>query len=459
MELFSTTRGIPIVSREAMPQIERYDDVRLSQTPTIKIPSPSSSAKDELRGAVAWGVRNNLPGQMIEQVRRNPLLSAAMEFKSLLMCGNGIIPVLRTQDGDKWHDVPCYEYPEVNEFLEENDVNGWFAEQCLDQAVFNNAFAAIVYDPSVKKITELHHLEAYFSRWEEADPQTGVVKHHFYSNQWEVGTPAEDVLISRVLPPHYTTRALRYITGLEKDPRGIYTHTKERRFVVPVQLPSLGKPYYARAWWQSLADSGWLDFVQEIPEYKRALLKNATILKYHVKIHSEFWRHYYAKTGATSEQQKLQAQQAFFNNLDKFLSNNKNSGLSFISEQMRDGNEQQNAITIEPIKNEAGTGGEMLADLEEVSNILAYGMGVHPSLIGASPGKNKSINGTEARELFIIKQGLLAPIRERLLRPLYVIKRFNGWPDALHFKIANLELTTLDENTGARRVISQPMID
>ena len=198
--------------------------------------------------------------------------------------------------------------------------------------------------------------------------------------------------------------------------------------------------------------------MQEIPEYKRALLKNATILKYHVQLHSEFWRNYYAKVGATTEEQKRDAQRSVLESLDKFLSNNKNSGLSFISESFRDGNAQHSSITITPIKNESGQGGELLADLEEVSNILAYGMGVHPSLIGASPGKNKSINGTEARELFIIKQGLLEPIRERLLRPLYVVKRFNGWPDDLHFAVQNLELTTLDENTGARRVISQPAV-
>lgn len=455
-ELYSTTLGMPIIGQGVVPHIERYDDVRLSQTPTLPINAPTS---EPLRGAVSWGLHNNLPGQMIEQVRRNPLLSAAMEFKSLLMCGNGIIPVKRIQDGDKWREVPCYEYAEVNEFLEENDLNGWFAEQCLDQTVFNNAFSSIVYNPTQKRITELHHLEAYFSRWEEANPQTGEIEHHFYSNQWELGSPSTDVLVSRVLPSHYTTHALRCITGLATDPQRRWKPSHEQRFIVPVQLPSLGRPYYSRAWWQSLADSGWLDFVHEIPEYKRALLKNATVLKYHVKLHSDFWRNYYAKTGASNEKQKEEAQRVFFESLDKFLSNNKNSGLSFISEQLRDGNTQQPSITIESIKNETGTGGEMLADLEEVSNILAYGMGVHPSLIGASPGKNKSINGTEARELFIIKQGLLAPIRERLLRPLYVVKRFNGWPDALHFRIANLELTTLDENTGAKRVISQPAID
>ena len=456
-----TTNGVPLI-RSLEKIVERYDDVRLTRTPLITIPTTAvaegaSEAPEELRGAVSWGVRNDLPGAMIEQVRGNPLLSAAMEFKSSLMCGNGVIPVRRIQENGRWRNVPCYDYPEVNEFLEENDVNGWFAEQCLDQTVFNNTFAAVELSASRDKIIGLHHLEAYFSRWEEANPETGAVEHHFYSNTWEGGTPA-DVLVTRVLPPHYTARVLRYLAGLETDSTGFYKPSDALRYVVPVHLPSLGRPYYSRAWWQSLSDSGWLEFVQEIPEYKRALLKNATILKYHVQLHSEFWRNYYAKVGATTEEQKRDAQKSVLESLDKFLSNNKNSGLSFISESFRDGNAQHASISITPIKNESGQGGELLADLEEVSNILAYGMGVHPSLIGASPGKNKSINGTEARELFIIKQGLLEPIRERLLRPLYVVKRFNGWPDDLHFAVQNLELTTLDENTGARRVISQPAV-
>ena len=100
-------------------------------------------------------------------------------------------------------------------------------------------------------------------------------------------------------------------------------------------------------------------------------------------------------------------------------------------------------------------GGEYLEDSGEVSNMIAYTLGVHPSLIGASPGKTSSMSGTDKRELFIIKQALLKPIRDRILRPLYLVKRINGWPEEIHFAIPNIELTTLDKNkTGTETKIS-----
>ena len=78
--------------------------------------------------------------------------------------------------------------------------------------------------------------------------------------------------------------------------------------------------------------------------------------------------------------------------------------------------------------------------------MMAYTLGVHPSLIGATPGKNSGFSGTDKRELFIIKQALLKPIRDRLLRPLYLIKAINNWPKDIYFTIPNIELTTLDKN-------------
>ena len=85
-------------------------------------------------------------------------------------------------------------------------------------------------------------------------------------------------------------------------------------------------------------------------------------------------------------------------------------------------------------------------------------MGVHPSLQGASPGKSKNINGTEARELFIIKQSLMKPVRELLIQPLKIVKAINGWPADIDFIIPNIMLTTLDKNTGAEKQIGNEQI-
>ena len=107
-------------------------------------------------------------------------------------------------------------------------------------------------------------------------------------------------------------------------------------------------------------------------------------------------------------------------------------------------------ILITPLDN-ALKGGEYIEDSEETSNTLSYGMGVHPSIIGSSPGKNKSINGTEARELFIITQALMKSFQEATLEPLYFAKRLNGWPEDIHFSVTNVQLTTLDKGTGATK--------
>jgi hypothetical protein len=85
-------------------------------------------------------------------------------------------------------------------------------------------------------------------------------------------------------------------------------------------------------------------------------------------------------------------------------------------------------------------------------------MGVHPSLQGASPGKSKTINGTEARELFIIKQALTKPLRQALLLPLYIVKAMNGWDRDIHFVIPNIMLETLDKGTGATKNIGNQKI-
>ena len=107
-------------------------------------------------------------------------------------------------------------------------------------------------------------------------------------------------------------------------------------------------------------------------------------------------------------------------------------------------------IIIKPIESFI-KGGEYIEDSEEATNVISNAMGVHPSLQGASPGKNKTINGTEARELFNMKQALMKPLRDLILQPLNVVKAINGWDPDIDFVIPHMQLTTLDKNTGAEK--------
>ena len=97
-------------------------------------------------------------------------------------------------------------------------------------------------------------------------------------------------------------------------------------------------------------------------------------------------------------------------------------------------------------------GGEWNEDSEEVSNIVSFAMQTHSSLIGSTPGKNKgSFSGTDKRELFLMKQAMMKPYRDRLMRPLTVIKRFNGWDKDIVFNIPDIEFTSLDQNKSGKQ--------
>lgn len=177
-------------------------------------------------------------------------------------------------------------------------------------------------------------------------------------------------------------------------------------------------------------------------------------LKYHIEFRDDYFEYIFDREGITEEKAKRERITTEFTNLNNFLSDAKNSGKSVISFfDKSDQGELSSRMKIKTLENPL-RGGEYIQDSEEASNILCYAMGVHPSIIGAAPGKNKAINGTEARELFIIKQALMQPFRDRILRPLYVIKALNNWPKEVHFAIPNLQLTTLDRGKGSEKNIS-----
>ena len=95
-------------------------------------------------------------------------------------------------------------------------------------------------------------------------------------------------------------------------------------------------------------------------------------------------------------------------------------------------------------------GGDFIEDTEEASNMGYYAQGVHPSLIGATPGKTKgSFSGRDQRELFTMKQSLDVVIRQILMEPYFVIRYFNGWLKT-KFDIPVIMLTTLDKKTDAK---------
>lgn len=74
-------------------------------------------------------------------------------------------------------------------------------------------------------------------------------------------------------------------------------------------------------------------------------------------------------------------------------------------------------------------------------------MDVHPSLIGATPGKNSnSLSGSNIREIFIMKQSLSKPIAYLALQWWPAVRKINGWDKNLEIVIQDSLFTTLDNS-------------
>ena len=418
------------------------------------------STKKKYRGIVVWGANNMLPAELLDKIYSNPIVSSAMEFKSLLTFGDGIMPIRKKVVNGKLQIEPVLDNKEINTFFENNDINGYLLEQATDLQAFYNIFPEIILNNETSpKVVQLNHKEATFSRWEVMNPANGQIENHFYSAKWGETDVPDDVVATPVLSKDNPIMDLKYRLGIEVDPLKKVKKSADRRFIIPITFPSPGRFYYRKPYWISIIESGWHEFAQKIPEFKMALLNNGMVIKYHIEIHPKFFAKLYAEKKANTDPEKKKARTEWYTKLNDFLSKPENAGKIFTSEyELNEKNEPIQMVKITPLNNEY-KGGEYLGDLEEVYNILSYGMQVHPSMIGSQPGKNKTINGTEARELWIIKQAMLKPFRDRLLFPLYLVKAINKWPDDIYFTIPNIELTTLDQGTGAKKTISQPALE
>ena len=176
--------------------------------------------------------------------------------------------------------------------------------------------------------------------------------------------------------------------GLLPNEKGTKEIVKDRRFIHNIRIATPGRFYYSKPYWWSVFVSGWYDFGNAIPIFKKALIKNQMALRYIVYIKEDFWGKLYADEKITNEADQAVRRETFLQDMNDFLAGEENAGKGFVSHFRYDrvkGFEDKDIIinTLDSFFK----GGEYIEDSEEVSNTICYGMNVHPSIIGAAPGK------------------------------------------------------------------------
>jgi hypothetical protein len=404
--------------------------------------------KKGFRGYVPWGTDNEQPYLVLEKIRDDEVMSSNMWFNITCAYGRGF---QATEDGEPVLSKN-YKNEEVKKFFRRNNMIKFWAEQFTDIKHFQFSVLVVIVDAEGNKIVQVRHKEAINCRFETCNDD-GDIEHIFYAD-WKKNPKDEEVDAFPLLDLDDPVGDLMVRLGKEEDPttgKKLAT-VKDRIFAIVNKIPTAGEKYYPFPYYAATFNSGWFDIKQMVPTAKKAKMRNGMFLRFIIYLHKDYFTKLYEAEKITDPKKKKERQTLEMNNIKNFLANEENAGKQWTSSYYIDPNGKEvNMVKIERIDKDK-EGGDWIEDSEEAANIVSYAMGVHPSLIGSSPGANKSINGTEARELFTMKQALEKLPRDIMLQPFYMLNDVNGWN--LEFDIPDLMLTTLDQKTDAK-VVSQ----
>lgn len=398
--------------------------------------------KKGYRGYVPWGESNDQPTLMLEKIRNDEVMSSNMWFNVCTAYGRGF------KVTEKGEEVST---EEIKKFFRRNNMIKLWAEQITDIKHFFFSVMVFIVDNEGKKIVQLRHKEAINCRFETCNPKTGRIENVFFAN-WKTDPDEKDVMVIPLLDEDDPIGDLMVRLGKEESLKtGIKEKlVKDRMFAVVNRIPTPGLKYYPFPPYASTFNSGWASLKAMIPAAKIAKMTNGMVIKYLVELHKDYFTKLFSSEQITDPAKKKARKTLEIANIKDFLSGIENQNKSWFSTYYIDPNgKEQKMVRIERVGGEK-EGGDYIEDAEEAANIVSYAMNVHPSLIGSSPGKGKNINGTEARELFTMKQAMEKLPRDIMINPYFILNEVNGWD--LEFEIPDLMLTTLDKKTDAKEV-------
>jgi hypothetical protein len=397
--------------------------------------------KKKYRGYMPWGESNTLPYSIITSARHDEVLSQNKLFNTLVGYGSGI--KIMKNNGDEITD------PKIIEFFDFNRLPKYHLEQVTDMKYFFFTVSVIILSNDGKKIVRLRHKEAAHTRFEQINPKTGKIDHIFYAN-WSDEPKEKDIEVIELLDMNNPYYDLMVRMGKTPNDEGkVQTPTETRKFAVVNMFPIPGTGYYPFAYWYSMFLSGWFDIKRLIPKAKKAKMKNGSSFKYHVEINRLFWDDLCTQEGITDQKLRIERCNKEKENIKKFLTGIENSGKMWISGFYVDPTGKETAYVRINNVDAGKEGGDWIEDSEEASNMICYADNIHPSMVGAAPGKGKGgFSGSVQRELFTMKQSLEKAYQDIMLEPLFIIKKYNGWDD-FKYDIPVVTLTTLDKGKDA----------
>ena len=362
---------------------------------------------------------------------------------------------------------------EVQKFMEDNDLMQTFLNMAGDMALMSQCFVELQLNQRqlsddgkpvptsqwTPKVVGLKHRSIFTTRLERQDSNYRI-NYAYVSNQWLDPTQdrtaqfaALDKSISAV-PYLPAVSAVKDLQAAVRRARQQRVSRKDRptRFIMSPR--DYGGPYYADALWHSIFAGSIYEYAFTIVDDRLTRKRNSNIIGRVIYIHQEYLKNLYTQQGDKKTKTMAQLQNEVFTDINTWLSNPDNAGQALISAVFTglDGKEHK-AWEIVEIESKANSQAQAeKTELQEITSIIFFAMGLDSKLIGNTPGDATSSGGTDLRERFLVKQIQFAPLQQLMLRALEVIDKFNEWDPHLEWQIDREVLTTLDNSkTGVTK--------
>lgn len=352
---------------------------------------------------------------------------------------------------------------ELQEFIENNDLHKTYLEMAGDMSLMSQCFCELQlnqrqldenkrpvptsrWDP---KIVGIKPRSVLTTRLERMDSQYRI-NYAYLSNQWLDSTQTLTETDRRIAAVPYLAAdtAVADLNRHVREARQQRVSRKNRptRFIMSPR--DFGGPYYADAMWHSIFAGSIFEYAFTIIDDRLTRKRNSNIIGRVIYIHQEYLKQLYTQQGENKSKTMAQIQQEVFTDINRWLSNPDNAGQALISAVFTglDGKEHK-AWEIVEIETKVNSQAQAeKTELQEISSIIFFAMGLDSKLIGNTPGDATSSGGTDLRERFLVKQIQFAPLQQLMLRPLEVISKFNKWDSHLVWQIDREVLTTLDNS-------------
>lgn len=368
----------------------------------------------------------------------------------------------------KWEETNA----QLRDFIENNDLMQTFLDLAGDMALMSQCFVELQLNqrsldengkavPTAQwtpKVIGLKHRSIFTTRLERMD-ENYRINYAYVSNQWldptqYVGVQKEEDRKIAAIPYLPTTSAVKDLQRNIREARQKQVSRKKRptRFIMSPR--DFGGPYYADALWHSIFAGSIFEYAFTIVDDRLTRKRNSNIIGRVIYIHQDYISRLYQQQGEKKKKTQGEIQNEIFTSINTWLSNPDNAGQALISSAFTgsDGKEHK-AWEIVEIENKANDQANAdKTELQEISSIIFFAMGLDAKLIGNTPGDTASSGGTDLRERFLVKQIQFAPLQQLMIRPLEVLSRFNDWDEHLVWQIDREVLTTLDNSkTGVAK--------